>query len=145
MSGLYESYETDPEREVNGILIDYGNFRVTVARAGGANKQYLKLLEAKTKPFKRAMAVEAMDNELSLEILKEVYAETIVKDWETKVDGKWKKGIEQKGSDKLLPVNAKNVMQTFINIPDIFLGIREDADRIALYRMSLREEVTKNS
>ncbi len=42
---MYEQLETDKALETKGVEIDYGTFRVTLARAGGANKKYEKLFK----------------------------------------------------------------------------------------------------
>ena len=41
MNTMFDQFETDPVLESEGIWIDYGAFRVKIARAGGANKKYL--------------------------------------------------------------------------------------------------------
>ena len=62
---MYEEFETDPNLETGGIWIDYGSFRVQIARAGGANKKYLSYAETKTKPFRRAIQAGTMTEERS--------------------------------------------------------------------------------
>jgi len=141
---IYDQFKTSPELEQNGIVIDYGSFRVRVARAGGTNKRFQRLLEAKIKPYRRAMATDTMDNDRGMEILREVYAEAVVLDWETKVDGKFEKGIDNPDGGKLLPFNAKNVLATFNNLPDLFTDIKEQSDKAALFRETAREEEGKN-
>ena len=143
--GLSRQFATDVSLETKGIVIDYGTDRVKIARAGGANKKYEKLLEAKTKHLRRALIVGAIDNEESMAILREVFAETIVLGWEvntgTEVDPKWEKGIEPKDAgekgDKLLPCNAKNYKKVFINLPDLFTDIQQQAQAGALYRREI--------
>lgn len=140
---IYEQFKTSPELEQKGILIDYGTFRVRVARAGGSNKRFLKLLEAKIKPYRRALATETMDNDRGMELLREVYAEAVVISWETKVGDEFKSGIEAPDG-KLLPFSKENVLLTFNNLPDLFNDIKEQADKAALFREKIREEEGKN-
>ena len=140
---MYGQFKTDSTLESKGIILDYGEFRITVARAGGANKKFAKLAEAKTKPFKRAIQTETMDNEKSMAIVREIYAEAVILNWETKVEKKFKPGIE--GEDgKVLPFNKKNVILTLTNLPDLFADIQEQATKSALYRESIRETDAKN-
>ena len=146
-NGMYGQFTTSQEAETSGVTIDYGEFRVKLARAGGANKKFGRVLEAKTKPFRRAIQTETMDDARGREILYEVYAETIVLSWETKVDGKFQSGIEPPpGSDdtKLLPTNPKNIVATFKLLPDLFDDFKEQANRVALYREQILEEDAKN-
>lgn len=141
---LYKQFETDENFERNGIRIDYGDFCVTIARAGGANKRFAKLLEAKTKPFKRAIQAETMDPELALSILRRVYSEAVILNWETKVNKKFVVGIEAKGGGKLLPVNADNIELTLDNLPVIFMDLQTQAGNTSLFLTTLREESSGN-
>lgn len=140
---LYKQFETDPKVEKEGVVLDYGDFRVTVARAGGANKAYQRSLEIKTRPYRRALATETMDNDKSVELMQQVIAETVVRNWETLVDGKWKKGIEDSKGD-ILPFNPKNVIATFKAIPDIYLDIKAQAEKVSLFLANIQELEAKN-
>lgn len=150
--GLSKQFATDMSLETKGIVIDYGTDRITIARAGGANKKYERLLEAKTKHLRRALVVGAVGNEQSMAILHEVFAETIVLGWEvntgTATKPKWEKGIDPKDAgeigDNLLPVNADNIKKVFIHLPDLFLDIQEQARAGALYRQEINEAQAGN-
>lgn len=140
---MYDKFKTDESREINGILLDYGDFRVRIARAGGGNKRYAKVLEAKSRPYQRAIQTETINFELQMKILQAVYAEAVVLKWETLVDGEYKDGIE--GPDgKLLPVTVENIVATFEALPDLFSDIRAQADRVALFRADLLKDQAKN-
>lgn len=141
--GLYKLFSTDKNLEKGGIELDYGDLKITIARAGGANKRFARLLEAKTKPYKRAIQTETLDPERALGLMREVFAESVVLNWETKVDGKFKKGIENKKGE-LIPFNVENVIKTFENLPDLFTDIQEQAQKAALFREDIREEDAKN-
>jgi hypothetical protein len=143
--GLTAQFATDATLEEKGILIDYATDRIRIARAGGANKKFARLLEARTRPFRRAIAVGAFDNDRSLSLLGDVYAETVVLDWEhnvgTEKKPKWKKGIHPKdageeGTD-LLPVTVENVKKVFAHLPDLFTDLQQQAQGGALYREEL--------
>ena len=145
MGGMYDSFRTDKEAEQKGIILDYGDFRITVARAGGSNKNYQKTLERLTRPVRRLIQTDNLDNEKSRDILKQAYATTIVIDWETKNGtGEWVKGIEPKTGKKLLPVNKDNIKATFDDLPDLFDDVMEQAGKSTLFKVSLREEASKN-
>lgn len=142
---MYAAFKTDENLEKNGIVIDYGSFRVTLARAGGANKKFGRLLEAKTKPHKRAIQTETMDQERALDIVREVYAEAVILKWETKIGDEFVEGIEDPSdSTKVIPVTKENLMATFRNLPDLFSDLQDQATKAALFRDQLREEDVKN-
>ena len=140
---MYDKFKTDENREVNGILLDYGDFHITIARAGGSNKRYAKVLESKSRPYQRAIQTETINFDIQLRILREVYAEAVVLKWETLVGDTWKDGIEAPDG-KLLPVTAANIASTFEALPDLFEDVRNQASRVALFRSDLLKEQAKN-
>lgn len=148
--GMYEQFETDSNLETSGIWIDYGDFRVQIARAGGANKRYLSYAEAKTKPFRRAIQAGTMPEERSRALLYDIYAKTVVLDWQVNdgedKDGntKWKKGIHKKGGG-LLEVTPENIALTFKNLPSLFMDLQQAAESHALFRKEEMEADAKNS
>lgn len=142
---LYDTFRTDPELEQKGVVIDYGDFRVTVARAGGANRRYAKVLETMMKPYRRAMELGVMKEEKAREVLGEVYASAIVLNWETKRSGLWVQGIESKNGDEILPFTKENVAKVFQDLPDLFSDIRSQADKAQLFRQVALEQEAGNS
>ena len=145
MKRMYGTFASDPEAEVNGIALDYTDFRITIARAGGANKKYAKALHRKSQPYQRLIALDQMDNDKAVDILMQVYAECVVKDWETKNDEDvWVTGIENPEGDELLPVNPANILKTFRALPDLFADVREQAEKGALFRTAIREQAEGN-
>lgn len=144
MTSMYEQFKTDAELERNGVEIDYGDFRVTVARAGGANKRFARVLESKSKPYRRAIQTETMNLELSIGLLREVYAEAIILRWETKVNEEWLIGIEpppdvdleavELTNEGLLAFTRDNIVEVFTLLPDLFQDLQEQAQKIAMYR-----------
>lgn len=152
MSGMYKSYATDKERERSGILLKYpqDNFRVTIARAGGANKRFDKVKERIAKPHQRSIDTGRIEPETVDLVLMEVYAEAVVLNWEVIEDGadqdneaNWKQGIEgPKG--EVLPFNKENVFKTFKNLKSVFDDIRSQAEKEALFLLSLKGDNAKN-
>ena len=145
MSGMYDLFRSDTEAEKNGIALDYTDFRITIARAGGSNKRYAKLLNLKAKPYQRLIQMDQLENDKAIEILMEVYADCVVRDWEVKTDDAWVSGIENPDGGEILDVNKANVLATFKALPDLFADVREQAEKGALFRSALREEASGNS
>lgn len=146
-------FTTDPTLETKGVVIDYGSFRITLARAGGANKKFTKLLEAKTRPHRRAMQTETMQDAAAMAILREVYAGGAIMLWENrekfdKKSGEWvgefQVGIEPSQGTDLLPFNIDNVCQTLSELPDLFADLQEQANKVSLFRVHNLEEDLKN-
>jgi len=142
--GLYDSFKTDPEVERKGILLDYGSFRIRIARAGGANKRFLKVLDHKTRPYKQALKAEQLDEDIADSVMAEVYADAVILGWETKVDGQFKSGIESE-TGELLPFTAQNVTKTLLALPELFADIRQQSSQFQNFRALQREDDAKNS
>lgn len=143
---MYDQFKTDPQLESReGVILDYGDFRVTVLRAGGNNKAYQRALETKTRPYRRAIQTETMSPERSLQVLREVYAEHVVKRWEVKnEDGEWVEGVEGPDGD-ILPANPDNILRVFNDLPDLFMDIQEQANKVGLFRAAVQEAASGNS
>lgn len=153
---LYEKCQTDFSLEANGVTFVYPDLgvRVVLCRAGGANKGYVKALARRAKDFQRAIDLGQVDNETMEVILREVFADEVIKSWETavptdEVDATgepvvaWKIGIE--GPDgELLPFNRENVIKTLKALPVVFERIREDSTRNSHYLASVKEAQAKN-
>jgi hypothetical protein len=146
--GLRKLFKTDEKIEQQGLWLDYGDTRIRIARAGGANKKFAKVLDRKTKPYRRALAAGTMDNDRADTILRETYAESVILDWQTKVGGDWISGIDPEDAHlpagELLPVNSDNVLLVLTALADLYLDIQSQAQSIALFRAELDEAAAGN-
>lgn len=145
---LYDKFKTDRSLEKTGIELDYGPNKklpedaegnhptiiIRIARAGGANEQYLKRIEAKAKPHRRQIQHETVDRELIASLIKEVYAETVVLGWENVTD---ENGV-------VMEFNKTNCIKLFNDLPDLYADITEQAQSAALFLASVRETDAKN-
>lgn len=143
--GMYDKNETNPELEKSGVWMDYGDYRVLIARAGGANRKYLNELQMATKPLKRALETNSVPAERQKEIMTKVFAKTIVMGWQVfdEDKGEFVDGIEQPDG-KIGKFSVKLVEQTLTNLPSVLEKIQRDAMDMELYLTSLRDEDTKN-
>lgn len=137
---LYSQFETDRAVEKDGIVLEYGMnskkkpIEIRIARAGGANEHYSKLLEARTKPYRRQIQNETLDNAVAEKITKEVYAQAIVLGWT---------GVEDRdGND--MEFNQKNCIKLFDDLPDLWSDIQSQSVRASLFRAEVREADAKN-
>ncbi len=150
MTSMFSQFETSPKLETEGINVDYGDFKVVVAHAGGTNKKFISLMEAETKPFRRLIQSGAIEQRKLEEIFYKVYTKTIILNWfiktgETEEGGViWEQGINKKGGGKL-EFNYENVMLTFKLLPNLFLDIKRIAEDIAMYKAEGLEDDAKNS
>lgn len=139
MNSLYAAYKTDPQKEKAGVEVEYG-FRhdkptkFLIARAGGANDRFARILDQKLKPYRRMVQSDTMDTALSERLLKEAYAEAIVLGWTNVGDE----------NDKDLEFSVANVIKLFTDLPDLFIDIQQISRNLAIYRETVREDDAKN-
>ncbi len=137
---FYKQFETDRVVEKTGIVLDYGvnskkqPFQIRIARAGGANERYSKLLELRTKPYRRQIQNETLDNAVAEKITKEVYAQTVVLGWN---------GVEDRdGND--MPFTQENCVKLFTDLPDLWSDVQSQSTRASLFRAEILEADAKN-
>ena len=137
---LYSQFKTDKNIEKDGIVLEYGMnskkkiIGIRIARAGGANVQYSKLLEAKIKPYRRQIQNETLDNDIADKITKEVYAQTIVLGWEN---------VEDENGEEL-EFSVANCIKLFTDLPELWSDIQQQATRASLFRAEILENDSKN-
>ena len=145
--GMYQQFGTDKNLEKSGIVIDYGDFRVTVARAGSANSKFVRTHEFLTKPVRRLIDQDLLPVDKQQEINRALYAKAVVLNWEvkeTKGDKEtWKQGVEA-ADGSVMPFNEENVIATFENLPDLFFDLQIQANTMKLFLASNREADAKN-
>lgn len=137
---LYKQFKTNSNLEKDGIIIEYGHtdqgkpIQIKIARAGGANTAYSRVLEAKVKPYRRQIQNETIERETMTGIMREVYAETVVIGWSN----------VQNAQGEDLEFNRENVIQLFTDLPELFEDIQSQANNVAIFRETILEEEAKN-
>lgn len=149
---MYAMYESDANMETGGIWVDYGDFRVRIARAGGSNKKYMKYAENRLKPFRRMLQQGGdMPEKRSHAILADIFAKTIVLDWNVS-DGEadedtgeipWKQGIHARDGS-VLEFSEGNVYQTLKNLPNLLIDLQNVANTVSMFAREELEEDAKN-
>lgn len=134
-------FETDQNVEQQGVEVDYGAFYFTIARAGGANSRYKKVMAAKTKPYRRLIQEGRMPDAKSKELMYEAVAETVVLGWGSKKHGHGKM-IGKQG--EAIDFTRANVVQLFNDLPDMFQDLWEQANSVSLFRATEEEEDAGN-
>lgn len=134
MSNITKLFGTDKSLECKGIVLDYGDVKVTIARAGGANKRYTKTLERISRPVRRAIQTETLGDKASDAILYRTYAESVVLGWE---------GVKD-DDGKDIPYSVDACIAFFEAAPDFFTEIRTQADKASLFRAVDLERDAKN-
>ena len=137
---LYKQFATDKNVERDGVVLSYGknsknkDINIRIARAGGANIRYAKLLEAAIKPYRRQLQNETMDNGVAEDITMRVYAQSVVLGWE---------GVEDENGNGM-EFTVENCMKLFKDLPDLWADIQSQATRASLFRQDILEADAKN-
>jgi hypothetical protein len=139
---LYKLFKTDEASEQEGIWLEYADedgkgppARIKIARAGGSNAKYMRVLERRYKPVRRQSQLGILDPKVSEEILAQVYAEAVLLGWENVTDPE----------GKPLPFNVENAVKLLTDLPELFSEIQIQANRMSLFRADLREADAGNS
>lgn len=134
---FYDIYKTDENLEAgSGVRLDYGKSgSIIIHRAGGDNKKYSTVLNAKMRPFRRQLSNGTLDDKTSLKVMAEVYADSVIVGWD-KVLGK---------DGKALPYSRDNVVQLLTDLPELFRDIQEQATTVSNFRKDEDEADSKNS
>lgn len=132
---LYDLYATDPDMEKGGIILNYGEgVRVKIARAGGANANFAKVLERLSRPYRKRLDTGTLDDDTANDLFTRVFAEAVVLDWEGVTDRE----------GKPVKFNADNCAALFKDLPDFFADVRDAATTVSNYRAEEIEEDVKN-
>ena len=132
-SSLYTAYETDSELEKDGtwFQVGAGDVEFKMARAGGANEKYSKMLTRKTKPLRRQIQAEVLDEEVARHLMMEVFVTTVMKDW--------RGNITDRDGNPMGPFTREKCPQLFTDLPDLFSECQELAGKAAAYRKHVLE------
>lgn len=136
MSGsLNKLFGTDKTAEIEGIWVDYPNgVSMKIARMGGANTEYSRYLTNQLKPYKFQIDRGTLSEDKSREILLEVFARYVLKDW---------KGVtDEKGRPIEYSVEAaKKVLAEY---PELLNELQTLASDYRRFAREVLEETAKN-
>ena len=112
--------------ETGGIWIDYGveGGKFLVARSGGANTKFAKVLEFKMRPYRRQMDTGKLDNEIASRILMESFVEAALLDWD---------GVQNREGETFT-FSKENAISLFIDLPELFTDLREQSSKMANFQ-----------
>lgn len=130
----YTLFGTDQNLEKDGVIIDYGDFKFKIARAGGSNATYKRLVAARIKPYTHQLQSGTLDEEKAKQLMMEIFVDSVLLDWEGVMD--------EKG--KAIKYTRENAIKLFNDLPDLYLDITEQANKTSNFRREMVEETIKN-
>jgi len=140
---LRRIYETDKNVEREGVVVEYSpGVEIKLARAGGANKKFSKVLTRLSRPHRRAIQTNTIDEKILTDMFITAYAQAIVLSWK----GFTKDLITHEDADAEteLDFNQENVEAVFHEQPNLFQDVQATADNIAIFRAEILEQDSGN-
>lgn len=148
MDGVYSTFGTDKVLEEEGILLNYGQMRCRIARAGGNNAAFRKAVIARSKPYRSQIDKNTIGEEESNSIVAQSYADAVILSMEVKVIDNdvesWRSGVPTEEPNTFLPFNKTNVIKLLTDLPELFADIRTMAADAYNFRQEELEADQKN-
>jgi hypothetical protein len=133
--GTYAKFKNSEQHEKEGVWLDLGDAgRFKLARAGGSNKKFARLLSKTFRPYRRRLQTDTVENEEVQDLLIKTYAKTIVIAWE---------GVTDEDGNEM-QFTVENCIKLFKDLPDLFSEIHEAATEAEMFRAQISEDDTKN-
>ncbi len=133
---IFDLFETDESIETMGVLVRYGKkIRILVARAGGANRKFDKLIKDLAKPHRKAINANTVDSSIMEEIMQIAYSKTVVLGWE---------GVQLERGGPLVEFSVENCKTLFKKIPALWIDLRDFAANYTNFLVDDSDEVIKN-
>jgi len=135
MNSLYQTFSADPDLEKSGVWLDFGGPRIRILRSGPTNQRFIRVLTEKQRPVAAQIRTGVISEDQSRKILAEVFAESIITDWQ---------GVTDKEGN-VLEFSKENAVKVLCDLPDLFTIIQEHSSNMANFRQGQIEEEEKNS
>lgn len=131
---LLEQFGRDEALEKEGVWIDFQIFKIKAARAGGSNTKFSSALTKRLQQFRGRIHFDSLPLDQQREIMMEIYASTVVLDWQ---------GVT--GDDgKPVPCTKENVVDFFKALPEVYEVFVLEVDKFGNFKMQV-DEAVKNS
>jgi len=143
MTGLYERFGTDSQKETEGVTLDFGDFKIKIRRLGGRSKELAKWQTKLNQKYNLTMKDMTVDNaDEMMRYITELAAQYLIADWQTKTPGgQWRKGIDQRG--KIVPFTTANVLKVLNDLPDFTDLIIKEATDVEKFREGALDVIAK--
>lgn len=144
---LRKQFETNESKEIEGVALQYGeNADGTVpsfwiSRMSRANTAYTKTLEKVTRPYRRAMDMGTLANDVAEKLFLEVFCKTVLKGWENIPLSDVTGNEEDEG---FAPFTIENAMALMKALPELYDDLQNQARSAALFKDESIEQESKN-
>jgi hypothetical protein len=140
MSSLYRQFKLDDTKLAEGVAVvvgkndDDSDITFIVGRIAPSNLKYSKMFEQETRPYRRQIDNETLDDMISREIFLKVFCRTILLGWKN----------VQNEKNETLPFNYENAMALMKKLPELYDDLQAQAKKASLFREEMQETAAKN-
>ncbi len=137
---IFKEYSTDQSIENSGTWVSFGTNadgtveKILLARAGGANAKYFTEMAKAGDTHKQGIKTGAIDGLEGKKILMQVYANSVVLNWENIYDR----------NGNIYPYSKENCLNMFYKMHDFFDVISEICSEREAFRDAQLEDDIKN-
>lgn len=146
---LRKAYKTNADAEQHGVWVDVfysDTFKAPVsfklARMSPANKAYSTALERAWRPHAEAQRAGTLSTEISNNVFREVFADTIVKDWRNVSKADLTGNDEDEGEQ--LPFTPENARKLLAELPELMTTLTNKASELAAYTEASQKAASGN-
>jgi hypothetical protein len=134
MSSPYQDFASAPRAEQEGVWVDFGSYAFKLARAGGANKRFLRVYDEIMRPYHQQVLAGALDGETDQRLLVSIYARAVILDWRDVADP----------DGQPLPFGEAAAVRLLLDLPELLRVIQRQATDFRTFRDAERDAIVKN-
>jgi hypothetical protein len=140
MSSLFKQFKLDDSKLADGAEVTYApndNGSVptfVLARMANSNVKYTKELELQTRPYRRQIELETIDDMVSRELQLKIFCKTILLGWSNVLDEK----------NQTISFSFENAMSLMKKLPELYDDLSAQAKKASLFRDEAQEAAAKN-
>jgi|SRR5687768_9481542 len=131
-ASVWDLFETMADAEVSGTWIEIGAAKFKLARAGGANENFMKTANKRLKPFQSAM--DSLPKKAADELAQGIFVDTLLLDWKNVTD--------RDGKD--LPFSKEAARKLLSQLPNLFLALQAEAHKMSNFTKNNLDAAAKN-
>jgi hypothetical protein len=124
-TSLYQQYGNDKAAEVeHGIELRFADAKFFVRRAGGANQKYNQELRRLTRPLRKQIQIDVLEDNAYDELNKKAYFRAVVIGWENVNDA----------DGNYITFSEANFVKLMTDLPDLWDALQDACTRLSNFR-----------
>lgn len=143
---IYDRFITDKKKELEGVDKDFGDFVLTLARGGGANEDYFKVMAEMFAPYQQVMSIDEMSEDKARELSYRLLSRTVIRNWKFKENKILSVGLGRDfDTGEVISPSEDNIVELFTAAHELYLEIKRFIENRTNYAAQNRQAAAKNS